>query len=30
MKWAISAKSTEVIVLDGIAVQGMFEGRENP
>ena len=30
MKWAISAKSTEVIVLDGIAVQGMFEGKREP
>lgn len=30
MKWAISAKSTEVIVLDGIAGQGMFEGKREP
>jgi uncharacterized protein len=30
MKWALSAKVTEVIVLDGIAIPGMFEGKREP
>src|SRR5215210_4735495 len=30
MKWALNAKSTEVIVLDGISIQGMFEGQREP
>ena len=30
MKWALNAKVTEVIVLDGIAIPGMFEGKREP
>ncbi|MDQ3840483.1 MAG: PAC2 family protein [Thermoproteota archaeon] len=30
MKWVLNAKSTEVIVLDGIAIQGIFEGKREP
>jgi predicted ATP-grasp superfamily ATP-dependent carboligase len=30
MKWALNAKCTEVVVLDGIAIQGMFEGKREP
>lgn len=30
MKWALNAKSTEVIVLDGISIQGIFEGQREP
>src|ERR671910_403195 len=30
MKWALNAKSTEVIVLDGISIQGMLEGQREP
>ncbi len=30
MKWGVSAEVTEVIVLDGIAMQGMFEGKREP
>jgi uncharacterized protein len=29
-KWALNAKVTEVIVLDGIAIPGMFEGKREP
>jgi uncharacterized protein len=30
MKWALNAKVTEVIVFDGIAIPGMFEGKREP
>jgi uncharacterized protein len=30
MKWALNAKATEVIVLEGIAIQDIFEGKREP